>query len=629
MSVTWQQRLQRTKNYGTELATSLVESDYRNCNAARRRLELSLTLTKSDEFVQGIVASWPGSSCTAEDAVVTARRLTDAVSSGKYNFLYSPYGAESSAQFMGHDIKLLKDLMPAVNMAILGGSGATHLNPPQIRALLRQVLLGSCFDLDTTNKLYHQTVSTPDRGKLSAVYNSDALYMMGAQAVGMPHRSSSGQAMFPPHFSSSGPSVIGALSGYGGYYREGGKPFASASGEEVPYYINYTQSVTENTSSSSSPYVYYPGGTSSSRCGGFVKFKRDVNLLLYDIRASVVLTRASPYLVPLTAWKRFTPERIGNLAYLKFLTNDARHMNKHDLALTSGLVGCGDESKLPNIIAAPFKSLVIVGSDKETQMYLNRALRLNYERNPMYATSDNVYCVTSAAFSRDQLPGMLVRGDMAAKASDVNSGQGNLMSIYQPSNPGAIGFFYSGYDKISNRHTIDIGIIPDALDITFEPSDALKSTEMIGSVSMFSHWEHERILRFFFAHRPDLYDKIDARELWGKKGEYSEYSKWIGDLEKLFIVLVGVHSKLYNGEVGNTIHSLGMVNTGEKNYNILDAFTMVEEINDSEMHRALLRSDEFTLLGKAVLAEYFEELLLCGPAADAVDISDIKKIACK
>ena len=604
---------QRAKQYGTELASTLVNGDYGQINKLRRRLELSMTLPVSEEHMQNIVANFDECIST-EKAVVSARKLATAVHRDDYSFLNDMYGATSRKDFV-QQVKLLKKLMPAVHSALLGGAAATHLNEYQARGLLRASLLRSGYDYHVSRDLFNK--ASTDRSKISVSFNNDVCYMMSLQASAMPEA-----LMFPLNYKSVGAQSLSELSEYGGYYCAEGKPLSLEAGQ-IPYFISYTDSVTLRGDGDVFKY--------ESGCGGFVEFPRDMPIVLYDLKPGVVFTRLTPFLVPVTVWQSHTPERAGDQTYMQYLQKQ-EHSSDHDRALTKYVAACKD-ADTSLILAAPFKSLVRVGYDAESQTLLNRILAGCYENNPMYATCDYLFAVTPTMFSRDPLPGMLVRADMIAKASDVNSGQGTLMCINQPASAGAIGLFYSGFDDQLHTHTMDVGIIANALESSFEPCGALASAEMCGSVSVFSHAEHERMIVFFCGHRPDIYSKMGADELWGDMGGYEDYTDWAGDLERLFITLVGVYAKVYDESVGNTVHSLGMVNTAKGDFNVLDAAAMMHEIHESGVHRCFFDPIEFEALGKLVFGEHFHEMHSCMSLRNDPDENmkrkDIKKFKCK
>tara|TARA_B100001094_G_scaffold324386_1_gene376909 strand:+ start:2659 stop:4662 length:2004 start_codon:yes stop_codon:yes gene_type:complete len=606
---------QRAMQYGTDLGKAIVVQDWSEANKLRRRLELSMTMAASEEFLQEFTFT---RAPKAAENVVAAQALAREVVAGDYDFLNENYGAVSKKEF-APQIKLLKSIMPAINTVFLGGSGATHLNEQQVRALLRQALLPCSFDYSVTSELFAE--SAMDKGRVSSFFNNDVRYMMGAQASAFDK-----EALFAKNYKPVGADLFAELDEYGGYYCAPGFPLSLEAGQ-IPYFISFTDSVTL-PKDRSLLFQYEEGG-----CGGFVEFGKDVPIVLYDLKRGVVYTRSSPYLVPETVWQPYTPEQVGDRTYLSYLSAQD-HTTEHDRALTKYVAAC-DETTCSGqrCLSAPFLSHVLMGHNKEMQRLLGRIMAGCYQNNPMYATCDHLYAVTPTMFKRDLLPGMLVRADMIAKASDIRSGQGTLMCISQPASPGAIGFFYSGYDDKLRVHTMDVGIIASALESTFEPSKALTDAEIVGSVSAFSHWEHERILMFFAGHRPDIYYKMDADELWGDTGDYPDYCDWVGDLERLFVSLVGVYSKLYDDEVGNTIHSLGMVYSHKGDYNILDAPTMLQEIHMSDKHRGFLKSQEFVALGSLVFGEYFEDLLHCrslgsDPGID-MELRDIGKLGCK
>jgi len=604
---------QRAKQYGTELASALVNGDYGQINKLRRRLELSMMLPVSEEHMQNIVVDFDECT-TTEKAVVSARKLATAVHRDDYSFLNETYGAASRKEFV-QQIKLLKKLMSSVHSALLGGAAATHLNDYQVRALLRSSLLRSGYDYHVSRELFNK--ASTDRSKISVSFNNDVCYMMSLQASAMPEN-----LMFPLNYKSAGAESLSELSEYGGYYCVEDKPLSLAAGQ-IPYFISFTDSVTQRRDAR--VFKYKDG------CGGFIEFPKDMPIVLYDLKPGVVFTRLTPFLVPVTVWQSHTPERAGDHTYMQYLQKQ-EHSSDHDRALTRYIAACED-ADTSLILSAPFKSLVRVGYDKESQTLLNRILAGCYENNPMYATCDYLFAVKPTMFSRDPLPGMLVRADMIAKASDVNSGQGTLMCINQPSSPGAIGLFYSGFDDILHTHTMNMGIIANALESSFEPCDALASAEICGSVSIFSHSEHERMIMFFCGHRPDIYSKMGAGELWGDMGEYEDYADWTGDLERLFITLVGVYAKVYDDSVGNTVHSLGMVNTAKGDFNVLDAAAMMQEIHASEVHRSFFDPVGFGALGQLVFGEYFEEMHSCTSLRHAPDDNmprkDISKFKCK
>ena len=604
---------QRAMQYGTELASALIGGDYGQVNKLRRRLELSMTLPVSEEHMQNIVVNFD--ECTSTDkAVVSARMLAAAVYNNDYSFLSEMYGAASRKEF-AQQVKLLKKLMPAVHSELLGGAAATHLNEYQVRGLLRGSLLRSGYDYHMSRDLFAK--ASTDRSKISVSFNNDVCYMMSLQASAMPE-----ELMFPLNYKSAGAEALSELSEYGGYYCPVDKPLSLAAGQ-IPYFISYTDSVT--LSRDAGVFKYKDG------CGGFIEFQKDMPIVLYDLKPGVVYTRLTPFLVPMTVWQSQTPERAGDHTYMQYLQKQ-EHSSDHDRALTKYIAACtGADTSL--ILAAPFKSLVRVGYDDESQTLLNRILAGCYENNPMYATCDYLFAVTPTMFSRDPLPGMLARADMIAKASDVNSGQGTLMCINQPASAGAIGLFYSGFDDNMHMHTMDVGVIANSLESSFEPCMALSSAEMCGSIAMFSHAEHERMVRFFCGHRPDIYHKMEADELWGDTGDYVKYTDWCGDLERLFITLVGVYAKVYDESVGNTVHSLGMVNTEKGDFNVLDAAAMMQEIHESKVHRCFFDPTEFEATGKLVFGEYFHEMHECmSLRRDPVDNmvpKDIKKFKCK
>lgn len=604
---------QRAMQYGTDLASALVSGDYGTANKLRRRLELSMTMSVSEEHIHSVVAKFD-SCATTEKAVVGARALAAAVHKNEYAFLNEMHGAVTRKEF-APQIKLLRNLMPAVHSALLGGAAATHLNEYQVRGLLRLSLLRGGYDYHASRALFNN--ASTDRSKISVSFNNDVCYMMSMQASAMPE-----ELMFPLNYKSAGAEPLPELSAYSGYYCPEGKALSLDAGQ-IPYFISFTDSVTLRQDGS--VFKYKEG------CGGFIEYPKNTPVVLYDLKPGVVYTRLTPFLVPMTVWQSTTPEQVGSRTYMQYLGRQ-EHSSEHDRALTNYIAACED-ADTPLILAAPFKSLVRVGYDTESQALLNRILAGCYENNPMYATCDYIFAVTPTMFSRDHLPGMLVRADMIAKATDTHSGQGTLMCINQPASAGAIGMFYSGFDDNLHIHTMDLGVISNALESSFEPSEAVASAEMCGSVAMFSHTEHERMVMFFCGHRPDIYSKMDVSELWGDAGGYSDYITWCGDLERLFVTIVGVYAKLYDESVGNTVHSLGMVNTTKGHFNVLDAAAMMHEIHESKVHCGLFAASEFQTLGGLVFGEYFPEMhwcpRLCDDSKKNMPQNDIVKFKCK
>lgn len=613
---------QRALQYGTELASALVSDDHATANKLRRRLELSMTMAGSEDHMHNLAMFHAQKDA---EAIADAQQMASAVYEGNYRFLSEPYGAtncgdKETRKRFGKDLKLLKKLFPAVHSKVLLGANATHLNEYQVRGLLRKSVLCSAYDYHTMRGMFNK--SSTNKKSISVLFDNDARYMMSAQAGALPDDDS---LKFPVNYKSAGALQIAELAEYGGYYCDSGKPLSLKAGQ-IPYFISYTSTVTL-PKDSSALFKYDEGG-----CGGFVEFPKDVPIVMYDLTPGTVYTRLTPFLVPQTAWQNHTPEQIGNRRYLQYIEKQA-HTSEHDRALTKYIAACSEVDTV-SIQAVPHKSLLRIGYDKNSTVLLNRILSMAYENNPMYATCDFLYGTVPTMYPRNLLPGMLVRADMIAKASDTYSGQGALMCISQPASEGAIGMFYSGYDKKLHTHTMDVAVLPNALSPDFEPSEAMEQAEVCGTVSIFSHMEHEAMLMFFCAHRPDIYSKLTGDELWGDTGDYADYTDWCGDLERLFISIVGVYAKLYDEKVGNTIHSLGMVYGDNKAYNVLDMPTMMQEIHASDKHREFIKSQEFKSLGQLVFgSEFFEELFMARILSDSPDVNmplrDISKFKCK
>ena len=222
---------QRPKQYGTELGSDLVSLNYRSCNHRRRRLEMSMTLAGSEEHISNIVGVWASSSV---ERVLGVLSLSKAVTAKDYDFLNEAYGAESRKQFQ-HQIKLLEQALPAINTAVLGGSGATHLNEQQMRGLVRQSLLRPAYEYSIARELFGK--SHMEKSQISIKFDGDPRYMMGLQANGF-----EGECVFPPNYTSEGPGTLPELSEYDGYYCKDDNPLSLAAGQ-IPYFISFTDEV--------------------------------------------------------------------------------------------------------------------------------------------------------------------------------------------------------------------------------------------------------------------------------------------------------------------------------------------------------------------------------------------------